>query len=89
MTLPTPGDSHVEFDWRGETAFYVEHDRRVRLECIYWGGPAGSVSHIDGVWEYDDGRRELLTSDERARALQRVIEQAKKRENITLEIGRG
>ena len=87
--LPEPGAFRVEFDWRGETAHYVEHDRRVRLECMYWGGPAGSVSHIDGVWEYSDGRRESLTSEERTTVLHRVIEHAKKYHDITVEIERG
>ena len=82
-----PGSHRVDFDWRGETAYYVEHDRRVWLSCIYWGGPKGSVSHIHGVWEYDDGRRERLTKDERAAVLQVVNDQAKAHENITLEIG--
>src|SRR5689334_20400824 len=55
-TPPRPPGSHrVEFDWRGETAYYVEHGRRVTLACMYWGGPKGSVAHIHGVWEYDDG----------------------------------
>lgn len=84
-----PGDSRVEIDCRGESAYYVEHDRRVRIECIYWGGPKGSVSHIHGVWEYADGRREHLTAEERASVLQRVIEHARQRDGIKLEIERG
>ena len=83
---PAPGDYRVEIDWRGETAYYVEHDRRVRLECIYWGGPKGSVSHIDGVWESSGGARERLTAEERASVLQCVIDHARKRDNIKLEI---
>jgi hypothetical protein len=67
----------------------VEHDRRVWLECIYWGGPRGSVSHIHGVWEYDDGRREPLTPEERALALRRVIERAQTSEGIALEMRGG
>ena len=66
----------------------MEHDRRVRLCCSYWRGPAGSVSHADGVWEYADGRREALTLDERARVLHRVIEHARTREDIALRIER-
>ncbi len=53
---------------------------------MYWGGPTGSVSHIHGVWEYDDGRRDRLTPDERAAVLQVVVASAKARENITLAI---
>jgi hypothetical protein len=53
---------------------------------MYWGGPKGSVSHIHGVWEYDDGRREHLTPEERAAILQIVIDTAKAREGITLAI---
>jgi hypothetical protein len=83
---PAPGDHRIEFDWRGETAYYVEHDRRVTLSCIYWGGPTGTVSHIHGVWEYADGRREHLTGPERATVLRRVIDAAKKRENIRLQL---
>jgi hypothetical protein len=84
-----PGDYRIEFDWRGETAFCVEHDRRVRLACFYWGGPKGSVSHIDAMRDYADGRREELTADERALVLQRVIDEARKRENIRLEVEGG
>jgi hypothetical protein len=83
---PAPGTHRVEFDWRGETAYYVEHDRRVWLACMYWGGPKGSVSHIHGVREYGDGRREYLTPEERAAILQVVIDTAKTREGIALEI---
>jgi hypothetical protein len=83
---PAPGDYRIEFDWRGETAHCVEHDRRVRIACFYWGGPKGSVSHVDGVWEYTDGRRERLSPEERTSVLQRVVDQARKRENIRLEI---
>lgn len=83
---PAPGDYRIEFDWRGETAFCVEHDRRVRLACCYWGGPKGNVSHIDSMWDYADGRREDLTTDERALVLQRVIDEARKRESIRLEV---
>ena len=84
-TPPRPPGSHrVEFDWRGETAYYVEHGRRVTLACMYWGGPKGSVAHIHGVWEYDDGRRERLTAGEREAVLRAIIEAAKTRENITL-----
>ena len=83
---PAPGTHRVEFDWRGETAFYVEHDRRVRLSCMYWGGPKGSVSHISGFWEYADGRTERLTPQERGAVLRAIINCAKARENITLAI---
>ena len=83
---PDPGEFRIEIDWRGETAFCVEHERRVRLACYYWGGPAGSVAHEDGVWEYTDGRREALTPDERALVLRRVIEHARVREDIALRI---
>jgi len=85
---PAPGQFRIEIDWRGETAHVVEHDRRVRLECFYWGGPAGGVSHIDGVWEYADGRREPLTPDERAVVLRRVVDHARTREDIALRIDR-
>jgi hypothetical protein len=83
---PAPGTHRVEFDWRGETAFYVEHDRRVRLSCIYWGGPKGSVSHISGCWEYTDGRAERLTPQERGAVLRAIINSAKAREAIRLAI---
>jgi hypothetical protein len=66
MRSPEEGDHHVQFDWRGETAFYVERDRRVTLFSAYWGGAKGSVSHLFGVWEYEDDHREPLTADERA-----------------------
>ena len=78
----------LAFDWRGETAYYIEYDRRVTLACMYWGGPAGRVFHIDGVWEYGDARRERLTSTERAIVLDRVIQHAKEHHGITLEIER-
>ena len=84
----TPDNFRVEVDWRGETAYYVEPDRRVWLECMYWGGPAGRVSHIHGVWEYPDGRREALTSEERAGVLRRVIEYVKRHHSIDLDVER-
>jgi hypothetical protein len=83
---PAPGQFRIEIDWRGETAEVVEHDRCVRLECSYWGGPAGSVSHAGGIWEYTDGRREPLTTDERALVLRRVIDHALARDGIALRI---
>ena len=84
---PARGEFRVEIDWRGETAHVVEHDRRVRLDCAYWGGRAGRVSHVDGVWEYADGRREPLTEDECALALRRVIDHARARDGIALRAG--
>lgn len=87
LPLPLPGEYRLEMDWRGETAIYVEHDRRVRMECFYWGGPKGSVSHTHGMWEYTDGRSEPLTPAERTLTLERVIEHARRHEDITLEIG--
>ena len=53
------------------------------------GGPKGSVSHIDSMWDYADGRREDLTTDERALVVQRVIDEARKRESIRLEVEGG
>jgi hypothetical protein len=47
------------------------------------------VSHIDAMRDYADGRREELTADERALVLQRVIDEARKRENIRLEVEGG
>jgi hypothetical protein len=87
LPLPLPGEYRLEMDWRGETAIYVEHDRRVRMECFYWGGPKGTVSHTHGMWDYTDGRSEPLTPAERAMTLARVIEHARRHEDITLEIG--
>lgn len=84
-TEPGARDYRVEFDWRGETAYYIEGDRRVWLACMYWGGPQGSVSHIHGVWESPDGRREPLTAGERANVLRRVIECAMRHHHITLK----
>ena len=63
MTLAA--EYYVAYDWRGETAYYVEPDRRVWLSCIYWGGPIGNVSHIHGVWEFADERREPLSAEAR------------------------
>ena len=82
-------DFRVQFDWRGETAYYIEGDRRVTLSCIYWGGPAGSVSHLYAMWELPDGRREPLTAEKRVLVLERVIERARKSEGISLEIKGG
>jgi hypothetical protein len=83
---PAPGAHRIEIDWRGETAYYVEHDRRVRVACMYWGGPKGGVSHIDAMWDYTDGRRERLTPDERAAVLRRIVEYARTHDDITLAI---
>lgn len=79
----------VEFEWRGETAYYIEGDRRVWMSTIYWGGRAGSVSHVAGVWELPDGQRVPLTDEERALVLQRVIDCARLYHNIPLEIANG
>ena len=79
----------VDFDWRGETAYYIEGDRRVWMSTIYWGGRAGRVSHIHGVWELPDGNREPLTDAERALVLQRVVEYARLYHNIPLEVANG
>ena len=81
---PEPGHFRIEIDWRGETADCVEHDRRVRLECLYWGGRAGRVWLRDALWEYGDGRREPLLPDERALALRRVVEHAREFHHIAL-----
>jgi hypothetical protein len=81
-----PGEFIVDTEWRGETAWYVESDRRVRLSCYYWGGPLGRVSHIDGRWEYGDGRTALLSADERAMVLQRTIERVRRDQGIVLQI---
>ena len=48
----------MELDWRGESAYYIEGDRRVWVFASYWGGPNGHLSHIHATWEYSDGRRE-------------------------------
>ncbi len=79
-------DFRVEFDWRGETAFYIEHERRATLSCIYWGGPRGSVAHQYAVWELDDDRREPMTPDDRALVLARVAARAEQNHGITLEV---
>ena len=86
MSRTEAGEYRIEFDWRGETAFYIERDRRVTLFSAYWGGPKGSVSHYFGVWECEDGHREPLTAGERATVLARVVERAAKSHGITLEI---
>lgn len=81
-----PASFRVEVDWRGETAYYIEAERRVWLTCIYWGGRAGRVAHIHAVWEYDDGRRESLTADERREILERVIDYVRAHHHIPLEV---
>ncbi len=81
---PAPGHFRIVIDWRGETADCLEHDRRVRLECFYWGGRAGRVSLRDATWEHDDGRRAPLTPDERALVLRRVVEHAREFHHIAL-----
>lgn len=83
---PGAGEYLVDFDWRGETANYVEYNRRVTLSCAYWGGPKGSVAHLYGVWEYAHDRREPLTAAERKTVLARVIERAAQFHGITLAI---
>jgi len=88
VPAPAPGSFRIDFDWRGETAHFVEHDRRVQMECFYWGGPVGRVSLRDAVWEYDDGRREPLTPEERALVLRRVIERARELHHIALKTDR-
>jgi len=85
-STPNAGAYRVAFDWRGETAYYIEQSRRVALASFYWGGPNGTVSHIDGMWDYEDGRRESLTPDERRTVLDRVIDAAWKGEEITLKV---
>jgi len=80
------GSYRVEVDWRGETAYYIEEGRRVWVTCLYWGGPAGRVAHIHAVWEYDDGRREPLTVDEREEILRRVIDYVRIHHHIPLEV---
>ncbi len=82
---PAPGEYRVEFHWRGETAIYVEHDRRVHLSCAWWGGPTGSVGHLYGVWESAGGIREPMTGEERLMVLGRVIDHAARHHGITLE----
>lgn len=83
---PGAGEYLVDFDWRGETASYVEQNRRVTLSCAYWGGPKGSVSHMYGVWEHAHDRREPLTAAERKTVLARVIDRAAQFHGITLAI---
>ena len=86
MSPAEEGEYRVQFDWRGETAFYVERDRRVTLFSAHWGGAKGSVSHLFGVWEYQDEHREPLSAEERATVLARVVERAATSHGITLEI---
>lgn len=85
MTAHASRGFRVDCDWRGETAYYMEEGRRVWMTCLYWGGRAGSVSHIHAVWEYEDGRREPLTPDERAEVLRRVIQYVQDHHHISLE----
>ena len=73
----------VEFDWRGESAYYIEADRRLWLFAAYWGG-TGSLEHIHAVWEYQDGRRVALTPEERVETLRRVLAAIKATEGFPL-----
>ncbi len=41
---------------RGETASYIEPDRRESLTYTYWDGRTRSVAHRCGVWEFDGDR---------------------------------
>ena len=74
----------VELDWRGESAYYIEGDRRVWVFASYWGGPNGHLSHIHATWEYSDGRREPLTTVERTEVLRRLMDYIKLREGFTM-----
>jgi hypothetical protein len=85
LVAPPPGEFRVEFHWRGETATYVEHDRRAQVSCAWWGGPKGSVAHQYGVWESDDGVRAPMTAAERVMVLERVIERAASHHGVRLE----
>jgi len=69
---PAQDGFKVEFDWRGESAYCIEPDRRLWLFAAYWGG-TGSLEHIHATWEYQDGRRIALTPDERRETLRRVL----------------
>jgi hypothetical protein len=64
----------VERDWRGETACYIEPDRRVTLFSAWHGGAVGHVAHISGQWEYKDRPHADMTPQEQAEVLQRVID---------------
>ena len=79
------GEYFVEFDWRGETATYFEHDRSVVMSCTFWGGPKGNVAHMFASWEYRDGHRAPMSIDERKDVLRRVVERASQLHGITLE----
>jgi hypothetical protein len=66
-------DFTVELDWRDESAYYIESDRRVRLYASYWGGDTGHLEHIHAIWEYTDGRQVPLTLEERGDVLRRLM----------------
>lgn len=74
----------VELDWRGESAYYIETDRRVWVFASYWGGDTGHLEHIHGMWEYSDGRRVPLTDEERASVLRRLMQYIKLREGFEM-----
>lgn len=65
-------DYHVEVDWRGESAYYVEASRKVWLRLFRQPGGRAILNHSYGVWEYVNGHREELSSLERAQVLQRA-----------------
>lgn len=77
-------DFTVELDWRGESAYYIEGDRRVWVFASYWGGPTGHLEHIHAMWEYTDGRREPLTTEERTEVLRRLMDYIKRREGFAM-----
>ena len=76
----------VELDWRGESAYYIEPDRRLWLFAAYWGG-TGSLEHIHAVWEYPNGRRVALTPEERLETLRRVLATIKANDNFPMRCG--
>ena len=74
----------VELDWRGESAYYIEADRRVWVFASYWGGPIGHLSDIHAAWEYTDGRRAPLSAGERIDVLRRLVDYIKLHEGFRM-----
>ncbi len=82
--LPVGAGYAVELDWRGESAYYIEGDRRVWVFASFWGGPTGHLEHIHAEWEYLDGRRVPLTEAERTQVLRTLAEYIKHREGFPM-----
>jgi hypothetical protein len=82
---PAPGDYTIEVEFRGETLWYIEHDRKLSMPWFWTNGYSVYASQMTD-WKLAGGGSRPVTDEERAMVIDRVVTYAKQVQGVEMKV---